>query len=110
MGLLGASTGAAASLETALARAVQVIVPRGGRPDLIQHDPSQIKQPTLLIVGNDPEVLKLNQAIYTKLRGDKQLQVIPYATHLFEESGTLEQVAYLVLCQAQPYILSLTEH
>src|SRR6267378_585485 len=98
IGCFGASTGAAAALVAAAARptSVAAVVSRGGRPDLAGPALSQVRAPTLLIVGgDDPEVLELNRQALQKLQGEKALVVIPGATHLFEEPGTLEQVADL---------------
>src|SRR5467141_417913 len=97
IGCFGASTGAAA-LVAAAARptSVAAVVSRGGRPDLAGPALSQVRAPTLLIVGgDDPEVLELNRQALQKLQGEKALVVVPGATHLFEEPGTLEQVADL---------------
>jgi putative phosphoribosyl transferase len=96
IGLFGASTGAAACLlaeaETPAARA---IVSRGGRPDLAGAALHRIRVPTLLIVGgDDPEVLALNRRAYAALRCVKALEVVPGATHLFEEPGTLDAVVF----------------
>src|SRR6267142_1918770 len=98
IGCFGASTGAAAALVAAAVRptSVAAVVSRGGRPDLAGPALSQVRAPTLLIVGgDDPEVLELNRQALQKLQGEKALVVIPGATHLFEEPGTLEQVADL---------------
>jgi dienelactone hydrolase len=97
-GLFGASTGAAAALVAAAERprSVVAIASRGGRPDLARTALSAVHQPTLLLVGErDPLVIKLNQAAMEKLAGPKCLEVIPSASHLFDEPGTLEQVARL---------------
>jgi dienelactone hydrolase len=94
----GASTGAAAALVAAVEgpRLVAAIVSRGGRPDLAGSTLSQVVAPTLLIVGaRDHLVLEINQKALAELRGEKELQIVPGATHLFEEPGTLEQVASL---------------
>ncbi len=97
VGYFGASTGAAAALQAAaaLGAEVQAVVSRGGRPDLAgAHELARVQAPTLLLVGGaDTEVLELNQAAYAKLHCEKELAVIPGATHLFEEPGTLEEVA-----------------
>jgi len=97
MGYFGASTGAAAALRAAAAMgdAIQAVVSRGGRPDLAgHHDLVKVLAPTLLLVGGlDVEVLELNQAAYALLPCAKKLSIVPGATHLFEEAGTLEQVA-----------------
>ena len=98
IGLFGASTGAAAALVTAAARpdSVDAIVSRGGRPDLAGPALGSVRQPTLLIVGGrDPVVLDLNRRAMQELAGEVRLEVVPGATHLFEEPGALEQVARL---------------
>ena len=98
VGLFGASTGAAAALVTAAERpdAVAAVVSRGGRPDLAGPALSRVEQPTLLIVGgDDPEVIDLNEGAQSTLGGPNRLEVVPGATHLFEEPGALEQVAGL---------------
>jgi putative phosphoribosyl transferase len=96
IGLFGASTGAAAALVAAAARpgAVRAVVSRGGRPDLAGPAAAQVVAPTLLIVGErDTEVRQLNEQACGALRAPTELRIIPAATHLFEEPGTLEQVA-----------------
>lgn len=98
IGLFGASTGAAAALVTAAARpaAVITVVSRGGRPDLAGPALRSVRQPTLLIVGErDPVVLDLNRRALQELAGDTGLEVVPGATHLFREPGTLGHVARL---------------
>jgi dienelactone hydrolase len=98
IGLFGASTGAAAALFAAAWRPerVKAVVSRGGRPDLAESVLSRIDAPTLLIVGeNDPEVLRLNRHALALLRGERLLEVVPEASHLFEEPGALEVVASL---------------
>jgi dienelactone hydrolase len=98
VGLFGASTGAAAALVAAAQRtdSVQAVVSRGGRPDLAGDFLRMVHQPTLLIVGgNDPQVIELNRKAMTELGGPKRLEIVPGATHLFEEPGTLQQVARL---------------
>jgi putative phosphoribosyl transferase len=95
IGLFGASTGAAAALVAASAKPqqVQAVVSRGGRPDLAKEALAQVKAPTLLIVGSlDYEVLELNRFALGLLPCEKRLEVVPGATHLFEEPGTLEEV------------------
>jgi pimeloyl-ACP methyl ester carboxylesterase len=95
VGYFGASTGAAAALvaEAAHEGRVAAIVSRGGRPDLAGRALPAVKAPTLLIVGGDDvEVLALNRAALAELRCAKQLVIVPGATHLFEEPGTLEAV------------------
>ncbi len=98
IGYFGASTGAAAALQAAAARgsAIQAVVSRGGRPDLAGAALAQVQAPTLLIVGGeDHGVIELNRRAYAQLPGTKQLVIVPGATHLFEEPGTLEEVARL---------------
>ena len=75
---------------------VAVIISRGGRPDLAGAALGKVAAPTLLIVGaNDPEVLELNRRALAELRVEKRLEIVPGASHLFEEPGALEQVAEL---------------
>jgi putative phosphoribosyl transferase len=98
IGYFGASTGAGAALVAAAERGdvVGAVVSRGGRPDLAGPVLQGVQTPTLLIVGgNDVSVIRLNQAAYEQLRCEKQLVIVPGATHLFEEPGALDQVAYL---------------
>lgn len=98
LGYFGASTGAAAALEAASTQEANVaaIVSRGGRPDLAIQYLGLITAPTLLIVGGDDEpVIYLNRQAYEKLPGKKQLVIIPGASHLFEEPGTLERAGEL---------------
>ncbi len=97
LGFFGASTGAAAALVAAAARDdVRAIVSRGGRPDMANYALEKVTAPTLLIVGgHDPEVLALNRSAYARLKCERRLEVVPGATHLFEEPGTLEAVVAL---------------
>jgi dienelactone hydrolase len=98
LGLFGASTGAAAALIAAAVRPerVQAVVSRGGRPDLAGDALHHVKAPTLLIVGGaDRSVLHLNEQALAALAGRGKLEIIPGATHLFEEPGALERVAEL---------------
>ncbi len=98
IGLFGASTGAAAALGAAAARAdvVAAVVSRGGRPDLARAHLADVRAPTLLIVGGeDTVVIELNQQAAKNLPVEHRLEIVPGATHLFEESGKLEQVANL---------------
>jgi putative phosphoribosyl transferase len=98
IGLFGASTGAAAALVAAAARPnyVQAVVSRGGRPDLAGEFLRLVQQPVLLIVGGeDPVVIDLNRQALRELPGETRLDIVPGATHLFEEAGALEEVARL---------------
>jgi len=95
-GYFGASTGAAAALLAAARDPgrVSAVVSRGGRPDLAMRWLPEVKAPTLLIVGEDDEpVLQWNRDAYERLTAEKELVVVPRATHLFEEPGALEDVA-----------------
>jgi putative phosphoribosyl transferase len=97
VGFFGASTGAAAALVAAAREPdVRAVVSRGGRPDLAGAALAEVAAPTLLIVGDeDSQVLALNRTALAELRCQKDLAVIPGATHLFEEPGTLEAAARL---------------
>jgi putative phosphoribosyl transferase len=99
LGFFGASTGAAAALEAAalLGQDVKAVVSRGGRPDLASRQAlTSVTAPTLLLVGGEDDiVIDLNRQAYAQLRCEKEVLIIPGATHLFEEPGTLEQVASL---------------
>ena len=99
IGLFGASTGAAAALQLAAVRSLEIaaLVSRGGRPDMAGRQAlAKVRAPTLLIVGGlDDVVIDLNRVAYTALHCEKRLEIIPGATHLFEEQGTLEEVAAL---------------
>jgi dienelactone hydrolase len=98
VGLFGASTGAAAALVAAAERpgTTQAVVSRGGRPDLAGEYLHLVHQPTLLIVGGeDKAVIDLNRRALRELPGEGRLEIIPGASHLFEEPGALEQVARL---------------
>jgi pimeloyl-ACP methyl ester carboxylesterase len=98
IGLFGSSTGGAAALVTAAGRAaaVRAVVSRGGRPDLAGPALAGVRAPTLLIVGElDAEVLALNRRAAAHLRCENRLEIVPGATHLFEEPGALEEVARL---------------
>lgn len=96
LGLFGASTGAASALRLAawLGKGIFAVVSRGGRPDLAEEFLPEVISPTLLIVGGEDDVvLELNRHALEQLRTEKDLAIIPGATHLFEEPGTLEAVA-----------------
>ena len=95
VGLFGASTGAAAALMAAVPE-IGAIVSRGGRPDLAGDALERVSSPTLLIVGGrDHQVLELNREAQARMRCETRLEIVPGATHLFEEPGTLERVADL---------------
>ncbi len=96
--MFGASTGAGAALLAAAERPrlVSAVVSRGGRPDLAGPALPQVRAPTLLIVGGrDRPVIAMNRAAMAELSVETRLEIVPGATHLFEEPGTLEQVARL---------------
>jgi putative phosphoribosyl transferase len=97
LGFFGASTGAAAALEAAaaLGEATRAVVSRGGRPDLASEQALlKVRAPTLLLVGGyDDGVIDLNQLAFDQLHCEKEMVIVPGATHLFEEPGTLEAVA-----------------
>lgn len=98
IGYFGASTGGGAALVAAavLPKAVNAVVSRGGRPDLAADSLSQVSAPTLLIVGGqDDVVIELNESAMSRMHCVKKLEIVPLATHLFEEPGTLDEVAYL---------------
>jgi len=98
VGLFGASTGGGAALVAATARPdrIAAVVSRGGRPDLAGHALPNVEAPTLLIVGgNDDVVIGLNEEARAAMRAEVRLEIVPGATHLFEEPGTLERVADL---------------
>jgi len=96
VGYFGSSTGAAAALKAAAQKPKEVyaVVSRGGRPDLADEALQKVESPTLLIVGgDDTEVIELNKTALEKLQCEKKLEIVKGATHLFEEPGTLEEVA-----------------
>jgi putative phosphoribosyl transferase len=96
IGYFGASTGAAAALAASTECDVDAIVSRGGRPDLAGAALPQVTAPTLLIVGSsDAVVVDLNEQALARMKCEAKLEIVPGATHLFEEPGTLEQVAHL---------------
>lgn len=109
LGYFGASTGAASALKAAaLVPQVSAIVSRGGRPDLAMDILHKITAPVLLIVGSlDYDVLELNEKAYMQLKGIKKLTVINGATHLFEEPGTMDQVAEAAILWFQKYLTSV---
>ena len=108
IGYFGASTGAAAALAAAAVRpdVVGAVVSRGGRPDLAGSALLRVRAPTLLIVGGDDrQVIELNRAAIAQLRCEKQLVIVPAATHLFEEPGALDEVARLARDWFQRYLI-----
>ncbi len=108
VGYFGASTGAAAALVAAAERSavVRAVVSRGGRPDLAEPVLDRVHAPTLLIVGGEDDlVIGLNQEAFQKLRVQKQLEIIPGATHLFEEPGALDKVAQLAADWFNKYLV-----
>lgn len=109
IGYFGASTGAAAALRGAaqLGKTVSAVVSRGGRPDLAGvADLNLVIAPTLLIVGGDDNaVIELNQQAYSHMTSIRDLKIVPGATHLFEEPGTLEQAANLAADWFEKYLV-----
>jgi dienelactone hydrolase len=106
-GYFGASTGGGAALVAAavLGGKIGAVVSRGGRPDLAGPALAHVKAPTLLIVGGlDGPVIQLNQQAYAELRCEKELRIVPGATHLFEEPGKLEEVAALAATWLSRYL------
>jgi pimeloyl-ACP methyl ester carboxylesterase len=98
IGYFGGSTGAAAALVAAALRptSIDAVVSRGGRPDLASDELPLVQAPTLLIVGSkDPETLKLNEQAIVQMRCEREMRIVPAATHLFEEPGALEHVTQL---------------
>jgi putative phosphoribosyl transferase len=98
LGYFGASTGAAAALiaATKFPNEVMAVVSRGGRPDLAMEHLQKVRAPTLFIVGgNDVVVIELNKKAMEKMSVERKLEILPGATHLFEEPGKLEEVARL---------------
>jgi putative phosphoribosyl transferase len=108
LALFGASTGAAAALLAAAARPAEVraVISRGGRPDLADAALEHVLAPTLLIVGgNDAPVMAMNQDAMQRMRSPVDLQIVPGATHLFEEFGALEQVSALAVDWCRRYLV-----
>jgi putative phosphoribosyl transferase len=110
VGYFGSSTGAGAALVAAAERGEEIgaVVSRGGRPDLAGSDALQlVRSPTLLIVGGDDEpVIKLNDEAYAWLQCEKEMKIVPGASHLFEEPGKLEEVARLAAEWFRRYLQS----
>jgi dienelactone hydrolase len=108
LGYFGASTGAAAALIAAakLPKEIKAVVSRGGRPDLAIDDIPKVKAPTLFIVGgNDSVVIDLNKKAMKSFSAEKKLEIVPGASHLFEEPGKLEEVAKLAIKWFSKYLL-----
>src|SRR5450759_1982675 len=113
VGLFGASTGAAAALVAAslLGDRIGAVVSRGGRPDLAGDMLPQVNAPTLLIVGGaDSGVIELNQWALERLGGEKSIEIVPGATHLFSEPGALETVIELAAGWFERHLAAETDH
>lgn len=98
IGYFGASTGGGAALMAAgiMGEQIRAVVSRGGRPDLAAESLPHVRTPTLLIVGGyDERVIEFNRSAYERLHSEKSLEIVPNASHLFEEAGALEEVARL---------------
>jgi dienelactone hydrolase len=107
LGYFGASTGAAAALIAAAERPIRskAVVSRGGRPDLAGHALPRVRAPTLLIVGGDDKtVIPLNEGAMRQMRAPTEIEIVPGATHLFEEPGTLEAVSRLAIAWFQAHL------
>ncbi len=108
IGYFGASTGAASALRAAafFGKKINAVVSRGGRPDMAMAELHKVTAPTILIVGGwDNVVIELNKEAYAKLRCERKLEIVPEASHLFEEAGKLEEVAKL---SANCFVSSIT--
>ncbi len=109
VGLFGASTGGGAALIAAAVRPADVaaVVSRGGRPDLAGNALGKVRAPTLLIVGGDDvPVIAMNEDAMRQMRNEVRLEIVPNATHLFEEAGALERVAELAAEWFRRYLVS----
>ena len=109
LGYFGASTGTAVALVAAadFGREIKAVVSRGGRPDLAGNALGKVISPTLLIVGaEDRIVIELNKTAFDMIKAEKQLKIIPGATHLFEEPGTLEEAARLAAEWFKKYLIT----
>ena len=108
VGFFGSSTGGGAALVAAaeVGEEIGAVVSRGGRPDLAGDALPQVKSPTLLLVGElDYPVIRMNEEAYSQMRCERELKIIPGATHLFEEPGTLEEVAGLAAAWFQRHLV-----
>jgi len=106
LGYFGASTGAASALDAAafLGDTIKAVVSRGGRPDLAKNL-KKVKAPTLLIIGSlDNDVIELNKQAYQQLNSDRKIEIVDGASHLFEEPGTLNEVANLAAAWFDLYL------
>lgn len=112
LGYFGASTGAAAALMAAAELPqIAAVVSRGGRPDLAMKNLPFVKAPVLLIVGSlDFDVMRLNQKALNELNGEKKLEIVHGATHLFEEKGTMEKVCVLAASWFEMHMQPLELH
>jgi pimeloyl-ACP methyl ester carboxylesterase len=113
VGYFGSSTGAAAALVAAaeLPETVGAVVSRGGRPDLAGDALGHVRAPTLLVVGgNDKPVIPLNEEAYYLLHCERALRIVPGASHLFEEQGTLEKVAQMAADWFAGHLHPMTQH
>lgn len=113
VGYFGSSTGAAAALVAAaeLGSAIGAVVSRGGRPDLAGDSLARVTAPTLLVVGgNDKPIISLNEEAYYLLHCERALRIVPGATHLFEEPGTLEKVANMAAEWFDGHLHPLEQH
>lgn len=106
IGFFGASTGAASALRVAaIMPEVFAVISRGGRPDLAMSELSKVHAPTLFIVGSlDYDVIQLNQKAFQQLSCEKNLEIVPGATHLFEEQGSMEKVCVLATSWFKKYL------
>lgn len=113
IGYFGASTGTAVALVAAadFGKEIKAIVSRGGRPDLAGNALGKVSAPTLLIVGGEDRiVIELNKTAFDMIKAEKQLKIIPGATHLFEEPGTLEEAARLASEWFKKYFITEVKH
>ena len=106
IGYFGASTGAASALKAAAYLPdIGAVVSRGGRPDMVMDILERVTAPTLLIVGGmDYDILELNKAAYIQLDCEKQLEIVPGASHLFEETGAMDKVATVAASWFEKYL------
>lgn len=113
IGYFGASTGAGAALVAAaeIGSNIKAIVSRGGRPDLAGDALERVESPVLLVIGgNDEPVIAMNEEAYSNLHSPKEIKIVPGASHLFEEAGTLESAAQLATDWFERYLPSRPQH